>query len=90
MYNLNWVCFSTTVNRVWQFSSHCQQIKMKEKLRKRSQHSHALGFKTAVHTGFLGGNLGFTSGFTEAQKIIISEFVVFYPRIFSETRQETA
>lgn len=63
---------------------------MKEKLRKRSQHSHALGFKTAVHTGFLGGNLGFTSGFTEAQKIIISEFVVFHPRIFSETRQETA
>lgn len=49
-----------------------------------------LVFKTAVHTGFSGGNLGFTSGFTEAQKIIISESVIFCPRIFSETRWETA
>lgn len=49
-----------------------------------------LVLKIAVHTGFLGGNLGFTSGFTEAQKIIISEFVIFCPRIFSETRREIA
>lgn len=57
MYNLNWVCFSTTVNRVWQFSLTVDQDKGKAEKNALTT-VMLLVFKIAVHTGFLGGKSG--------------------------------